>query len=288
MNRKKKTIKELEAAAVSIRTDLLELATKEVMHIGGDLSITDVVTVLWQYQMKYDPRNPEWEERDRFILSKGHTSAVASFNQAAIGCFSREEVLETYAKDESRFSMHACNLINPYVDFSTGSLGHGMPVALGMAAGLRLKGNYKSRVYVIMGDGEQSEGSVWEGVMNAAFHKLGNLVVFIDNNGIGGDAPLTDSTSLGDIAEKYSAFGWQVAELNGNNIEEIKNHLDNLPPADADRPIVFVCNTVKGKGVSFMENNAKWHCGAVTAEQFDRISTSLRKEYEKKWGVECL
>lgn len=285
---KKKTIKELEAAATSIRTDLLELATKEVMHIGGDLSITDVVTVLWQYQMQYDPGNPEWEERDRFILSKGHASAVASFNQAAIGCFEREEVLETYAKDGSRFSMHACNLINPYVDFSTGSLGHGMPVALGMAAGLRLKGNYKSRVYVIMGDGEQSEGSVWEGVMNAVFHRLGNLVVFIDHNRIGGDAPLTESTSLGDIAGKYKAFGWKTEELDGHNIEEIKYHLDRLPAADSDKPIVFICNTVKGKGVSFMENNAKWHCGAITMEQFNELSDKLRKEYKNKWGADCI
>lgn len=276
-------IKELEEKALSIRTDLLELATREAIHIGGDLSIADVVTILWQYQMKYDPKNPEWEERDRFILSKGHASAVVAFNQAMIGCFDKEELMETYAKDESRFSMHSCNLINPYVDFSTGSLGHGMPVALGMAAGLHLKGNDKSRVYVIMGDGEQSEGSVWEGVMNAVFHKLGNLVVFIDNNGIGGDAPLTESTALGNIAEKYRAFGWRAEELDGNNMEELKVRLDRLPPPDSDRPIVFVCNTVKGKGVSFMENNARWHCGAVSMEQCNEFSMKLRKEFEQKW-----
>lgn len=285
MDSKKKSIQELEAACLSIRKDILDLATREVMHIGGDLSIADVVTVLWQYKMKYDPVNPEWEERDRFILSKGHASAVAAFNQAAIGCYEREEVLETYAKDGSKFSMHTCNLINPYVEISTGSLGHGLPIACGIAAGLKLKGNVTSRVYVIMGDGEQSEGSIWEAVMNAPFHKLGNLVAIVDNNGLGGDAELTKSTSFGNVTDKYKEFGWHVEEFDGNDVSAIIEHLDHLPPADSDTPVLFVCNTIKGKGVSFMERIPKWHCGAITREQFDKLSQELDKQYEQKWSA---
>lgn len=281
---KQETIKNLEKACLAIRKDILDLATREVMHVGGDLSIADVVTVLWQYRMKYDPKNPQWEGRDRFVLSKGHAAAVVAFNQAAIGCFSRQEVLETYAKDGSRFSMHACNLINPYVEISAGSLGHGFPIACGMAAGLRLKGNKTSRVYVIMGDGEQSEGSIWEGVLNAVFHKLGNLVAIIDNNGLGGDAELTKSTTLGNIADKYRTFGWRVEEFDGNDVLQIVEHLDNLPAADSDVPILLVCDTVKGKGVSFMENVPKWHCGAITNEQYDELVETLDHEFKQKWG----
>ena len=164
-------IKLLEKAALEIRKNLIKLCSIQSIHIGGDLSITDVMTVLWQYQMKYDPENIYDETRDRFILSKGHASAVTSFNQAAIGCFSANDVINEYATDGGRFSMHSCNLVNPYVEVSTGSLGHGFPVACGVAAALRLKKNYKSRVYVIMGDGEQSEGSIWEETDNCPVGK---------------------------------------------------------------------------------------------------------------------
>ena len=156
------TIQELEKAALDIRVNLLRLCNKEVIHIGGVLSITDVMTVLWQYQMKYNSSDPKDDSRDRFVLSKGHASAVTSFNQAAIGCFSAEDVINEYATDQGRFSMHSCNLVNPYVEVSTGSLGHGLPIACGIAAALRVKGNNTSRVYTVMGDGEQSEGSIWE------------------------------------------------------------------------------------------------------------------------------
>lgn len=147
-------MQQMERSVLEIRKSLLDLAVIQNIHIGGDLSICDVMTFLWQYQMTYDSSNPNWENRDRFILSKGHASAVMVLNQAAIGCFSKEDVFNEYAVDEGRFSMHPCNLKNPYIDFSTGSLGHGMPVACGVAAALRIKGNKKSRVYTVMGDGE--------------------------------------------------------------------------------------------------------------------------------------
>ncbi len=261
------SVDELKHAALEIRKNLLNLCSKQTIHIGGDLSIADVMTVLWQYQMNYNPHDPLDEGRDRFILSKGHASAVMSFNQAAIGCFDSNDVIKEYASDEGRFSMHSCKLINPYVEFSTGSLGHGFPVACGIAAGLRLKDNLTSRVYVVMGDGEQSEGSVWEASMNAVHYKLGNLVAIVDNNGLEADGKIEDITGLGNLADKYRAFGFRVCELDGNDIAKIKNQFDNLPSPDSDIPTVLICHTVKGKGISFMENQARWHAGKITEEQ---------------------
>ena len=263
-----KQIAKLYKAATQIRRWLLKLCNTQAIHIGGDLSSTDFMTVLWQYQMKYDPKNPQDEMRDRFILSKGHESAVTSFNQAAIGCFDANDVIKEYATDGGRFSMHSCNLVNPFVEVSTGSLGHGFPVACGIAAALRLKRNNTSRVYVVMGDGEQSEGSIWEAAMNAVHYHLGNLVALIDWNGLEADGTLDQITGLGNLAEKYRSFGWRVVELDGHDIAAIKEAFDVLPPADSQQPTVLLCHTTKGKGVSFMENQLCWHAGKVSDEQY--------------------
>lgn len=277
-------IRELEKKALEIRINLLKLCNKEVIHIGGDLSVTDIMTVLWQYQMKYNPQDVNDENRDRFVLSKGHASAVTSFNQAAIGCFSADDVINEYATDQGRFSMHSCNLVNPYVEVSTGSLGHGMPIACGIAAGLRLKGNISSRVYTVMGDGEQSEGSIWEAVINAVHYKLGNLVAIVDNNSLEADGSLDEITGLGNIAEKYRAFGWNVIEIDGNSVPEIKKAFDNLPDASSDIPTVIVAHTVKGKGVLFMENQARWHAGKISDEQLEDCIKTLNEAYESRWN----
>lgn len=276
---------DLERAALEIRKNLLKLCTMQVIHIGGDLSITDVMTVLWQYQMKYDPKDVNAPARDRFILSKGHASAVTSFNQAAIGCFDVEDVYREYATDGGRFSMHSCNLVNPYVEVSTGSLGHGMPVACGMAAALKLKGNAVSRVYTVMGDGEQSEGSIWEAAMNAVHYKLGNLVAIVDFNGLEADGTIDEVTGLGNIAEKYRAFGWNVYEFDGNDVAEAKRHFDLLPAPDSQVPTAFICHTTKGKGVPFMENQARWHAGRITQEQYEECVKLLEEAYANKWGA---
>ncbi len=273
----------MEKAAFLIRKDLLKLCLSETIHIGGDLSIADVMTALWQYQIKYDPKDPKDESRDRFVLSKGHASAVMSLNQAAIGCFDKREMLVEYAKDNGRFSMHSCNLVNPFVEVSTGSLGHGMPVAAGIAAALKLKGNAKSHVYTIMGDGEQSEGSIWEAAMNAAHYKLGNLVAMLDFNGLEADGSIKEITGLGDIAEKYKTFGWNVDEINGNDMKEIIDCFDHLPLADTDKPTLIVCHTVKGKGVAFMENQVRWHAGKITAEQYNEAIMELDNAFKEKW-----
>ena len=277
------SISELEKAAMEIRINLLKLCNKEVIHIGGDLSLTDVMTVLWLYKINYDPKNIKDENRDRFVLSKGHASAVTSFCQAALGCFSPEDVINEYAKDSGRFSMHSCNIVNPFVEVSTGSLGHGMPIACGMAAGLKLKNNRTSRVYTVMGDGEQSEGSIWEAAMNAVHCKLGNLVAIVDNNGLQADGYIDDLTGLGNIADKYRSFGWNVVEIDGNNIEEIKKAFDSLPSPDSDVPTCIIAHTVKGKGVDFMEDMQRWHAGKITDEQLKEAVDGLEKAYSARW-----
>lgn len=275
-------INRLKKAALDIRLNLLKLCSRQNIHIGGDLSITDVMTVLWQYQINYDPKNIHDESRDRFILSKGHASAVTSFNQAAIGCFTAEDVINEYATDGGRFSMHSCNLVNPYVEVSTGSLGHGFPVATGIAAALRLKGNYKSRVYCVMGDGEQSEGSIWEAAMNAVHYHLGNLIAIVDNNGLEADGTIDEITDLGNIGSKYAACGWNVRNIDGNDIAVIKKEFDQIPSADSDIPTVIIAHTVKGKGVPFMENQVRWHAGKITEEQYLEASKLLKKQYEEE------
>lgn len=279
-----KLIKELEYKSLQIRINLMMLCNKEVIHIGGDLSICDIMTALWQYKMTYNINNPFDESRDRFVLSKGHASAVTSFNQAAIGCFSTQSVLNEYAKDGGRFSMHSCNLVNPYVEISTGSLGHGFPVACGIAAGLRLKGNNKSRVYTIMGDGEQSEGSIWEAALNAVKYKLGNLIAIVDNNGLEADGTIDEITSLGDIGKKYASFGWNVVEIDGNDMSEIIDCLDNLPDSNSKTPTIIIAHTVKGKGISFMENQRQWHAGKISDDQLDEVVTELNENYLKRWS----
>ena len=280
---KQKTVQDLEKAALDIRINLLKLCNKEAIHIGGDLSVADIMTVLWQYQMNYNPQNPHDDSRDRFVLSKGHASAVTSFNQAVIGCFDTEDVINEYATDQGRFSMHSCNLVNPYVEVSTGSLGHGMPIACGIAAGLRLKGNTKSRIYTVMGDGEQSEGSIWEAALNAVHYKLGNLVAIVDFNGLEADGTINELTGLGDIAQKYRVFGWNVIEIDGNDVKEIVDCFDNLPEASSNIPTVIIAHTIKGKGVSFRGNQVKWHAGKISDEQLEQAISELNSAYERKW-----
>lgn len=277
-------IQSLEKAALEIRKDLLRLCTQQVIHIGGDLSVADAMTALWQYQMKYDPHYPKAEERDRFILSKGHAAAVTSFNQAAIGCYNKADIYKEYAQDNGRFAMHSCNLINPHVEVSTGSLGHGLPVAAGIAQALKLKGNKTSRVYVVMGDGEQGEGSIWEAAMNAAHYRLGNLVGILDCNKLGFDGTLAEITGLGDIADKYRTFGWNVTELDGHDMGALVDAFDALPPTAFDKPTLIVCHTVKGHGVGYMENQVKWHAGRLSEESCGEAVAQLEKAYREKWG----
>jgi transketolase len=276
-------VKRLEQAALEVKFQLLDLCNKTLIHIGGDLSVCDIMTAIWQYAMKYDVKNPEWDGRDRFVLSKGHASAVTSFSQAAIGCYKPEEIFAEYATDLGRFGMHSCNLINPHVEVSTGSLGHGLPVAGGIAAALKLKGS-ESRVYVVAGDGEMQEGSIWEAVLSAAHYRLGNLVVFVDCNGLSFDGRTEEVMKVSPVAAKWRAFGWKAVEVNGHDMGELIDAVDALPPVNSDVPTVAIGNTVKGNGVSFMENIAAWHAGMIADDLWMKAKSELQLAFDKKWG----
>ena len=278
------TKKRLEEAALNVRMKLLELCSRTSIHIGGDMSVCDIMTVIWQYAMKYDAGDPEWEERDRFILSKGHAAAVTSFCQASIGCYDSDEIFGEYATDYGRFGMHSCNLINPYVEVSTGSLGHGLPISGGIAAALRSKGS-KSRVFVVVGDGEMDKGTIWEAAMSSRHFKLGNLIVFVDRNRMSLDGMTEDLMSLEPVADKWRAFGWNVMEVDGHDMGQLIDTVDALPPVESIVPTVVIGNTVKGHGISFMENKANWHNGLINQEQLAQAKAELQQAFDKKWGA---
>ncbi|MDY6827387.1 MAG: transketolase [Bacillota bacterium] len=271
----KKSIGELKDLACEARKNILRLCHKGATHIGGDLSMADVMTVLFQYGMKYNPENPRWPERDRFILSKGHGAGCFYVTLAMAGYFTMDHVLEEFRKFGSHFGEHPSGEI-PGIEISTGSLGHGLPISIGMALSARLDGR-KNRVFTMMGDGETQEGSVWEGAMASAHYELGNLVAFVDRNRISLDGETEKLMHLEPYSDKWKAFGWNVLDIDGHKIEEIVGAIDSLPPVDSDRPTVVIARTVKGKGVPEMENNVNWHAGSIDDEFLARSCADLDK-----------
>ena len=243
-------------------------------HIGGSLSSTELVTVLFHKCMKLAPRwlkDKNFKTRDRFVLSKGHVSPIYYCNLAQMGYFPKEELM-TFRKLGSRLQGHPATFC-PGVDAATGSLGQGLSIACGMALGLRLDKN-PANVFVLLGDGELQEGSVWEGFMDAAAKKLSSIVTIIDRNRLQIDGCTEDIKALDNLSEKIRAFNWNVIEIDGHNIEQIYNAIE-LAKA-ADKPTAIIANTVKGKGVSFMENNAGWHGKAPKKEEFEKAMEELK------------
>lgn len=279
-----KLVREMDEKSLAIRLKLLKLCEQTLIHIGGDLSVADVMTAIWGYAIKYDPKNPAWDKRDRFILSKGHASAVTSFCQAMMGCFADEEIYREYCTDNGRFGMHSCNLLNPFVDVSTGSLGHGLPVATGIAQGLRSKGNFESRVFVVMGDGELNEGTMWEAIAAARHYKLGNLIGFVDDNNMSFDGPASEIMNMGCLADKFRLYGWNTVEVDGHDMKSLLEAIDDLPAPTTKVPTVVVAHTVKGKGVDFMQNNPAWHAGKIDEKTRADAERQLREAFNKKWG----
>lgn len=253
----------LKDKALLMRTCLLRLAHEAPsLHIGGDLSMTDAMTVIFEYLMRLDPARPDWDGRDRFVLSKGHGAGALYIALANRGFFDIEEIYATYGKLGTRFGMHPCSNHLPGVEISTGSLGHGLGICVGLGLAARLDGR-GNRVVTLIGDGELNEGSIWEAAMAAAHYRLGNLVAFIDKNDLMMDGRVDEVMRVNPVGEKFAAFGWRVVELDGNDMAALVAAVDDLPPADSERPTVIVGQTVKGKGVDFMEHNAGWHSGSL-------------------------
>lgn len=269
----KKNKEELVEISKQIRKDVVEMLTESASgHPGGSLSAADIVTTLFFNELNIDPSNPKDENRDRFVLSKGHAVPVLYSALARRGFFAPEELL-TLRKTGSRLQGHPNMNDLPGIDMSTGSLGQGISAAVGMA--LAGKTDNKSyRVYALLGDGELEEGQVWEASMCAAHYKLDNLTIFVDFNGLQIDGEITKVMNPSPIDKKFEAFGWNVLIIDGHNYDEI---LDAIEKAKNHKgqPTVIICNTIKGKGVSFMENEAGWHGTAPSKEQCEQAMKDL-------------
>lgn len=264
MNQERK--EELKKIAARVRLGIVKSThAAKSGHPGGSLSIADILTYLYFEKMNVDPQNPQMENRDRLVLSKGHTAPALYSVLAEKGYFPVEE-LETLRKIDSRLQGHPDMKGTPGIDMSTGSLGLGISAACGMALAAKLDGrNY--RVYAILGDGESEEGQVWEACMFAAHYKLDNLCVVLDSNKLQIDGPVADVIGPAPFEEKFSAFGFEVMTIDGHDFNAIEEAF-NAAEKTKGKPFAIIANTVKGKGVSFMENQVKWHGTAPNDEQF--------------------
>lgn len=265
--------KELQLAAANVRKCVIEGTYNAASgHPGGSLSIADIITYLYMYKLHVDPKNPTMEDRDRFVLSKGHT-APALYGALALKGFFPVEDIKTLRKPNSHLQGHPSLGKTPGIDMSTGSLGQGISVAVGMALGAKRK-NANYRVYTVLGDGEIEEGQVWEAAMFAAAKGLDNLVAVVDNNNLQIDGTIEEVNSPYPIDEKFAAFGWNVIQIDGHDFDQIDAAF-TAAEACKGKPTAIIAKTVKGKGVSFMENQVGWHGKAPNAEQYQQAMDEL-------------
>lgn len=273
----KKSLESLKDITKNIRQDIIKMLTESGSgHPGGSLSAVEIMTTLYFNEMNVDPKNPKDPNRDRFVLSKGHAAPVLYSVLAEKGFFNKEELMGL-RKLGSMLQGHPNMNYIPGVDMSTGSLGQGISAAVGMAlAGKLDKKEY--RVYTLLGDGELEEGQVWEASMAAAHYKLDNLTAFVDFNGLQIDGDVEDVMNPNPIADKFVAFGWNVIALeDGHDLESIKNAIEEGKKVK-DKPTMVVCKTIKGKGVSFMENEAGWHGSTPNKEQCEQALSEIGGE----------
>ena len=270
-------IENIKKFALNIRKNILEMAVSagaSSAHFGGALSITEIVSILFAYQMKIDKKNPNWEDRDRFILSKGHACLAYYAALCEIGYISKEE-LKTFEKNNSNLLGHPVINKKLGIDFSNGSLGMGLSLGIGVALSAKKK-KKKFNVYVIVGDGECNEGSVWEAAMAAPNFKLNNLYAIIDKNNFQQTGSNKDIMSVESLKDKWSSFGWHTTELDGHNIQELYNFFNTC--SSIDKPKAIIANTIKGKGFSFSENNNDWHHSVLTKSLYDKAVKELAKK----------
>jgi transketolase len=242
-------------------------------HAGGSLSIMDVTTALYLRCADHDPRNPEWKQRDRIIWSGGHKAPALYMGLAFAGYFDKKDVM-TLRKLGSPFQGHPHRLRVPGVEASTGSLGQGLSIAVGVALAQKMDG-IPAKTFCIMGDGEQQEGQIWEAAMEAAHYKLNNLIAIIDENRLQIDGPVAEVMNVDPLDEKYRSFGWDVLRVNGHDMEQIVEVVERVKQNDSGRPTALICHTIKGKGVSFVENLAGWHGRAPNEQQLEQALQEL-------------
>lgn len=267
------SVEELKQKAVEVRQDIIHMiSVAQAGHPGGSLSATDIVTALYFRLMNVDPHNPAWEDRDRFILSKGHACPVWYAALCERGFFEKSH-LDTLRKLDSMLQGHADMKKTPGIDMTVGSLGQGICAGIGMALSGKLhKKDY--HVWVMIGDGESQEGAVWEAAMSGAKWKLDNLTVIVDDNGIQNDTYVVDVMPVENLVEKWRAFNWRVLEIDGHDMQAVVDALETALTIKGE-PTVIVAHTIKGRGVSFMENNPAWHGKAPNREQTEQALAEI-------------
>ncbi len=260
-------VAKVEEAARAIRWNIVQMVgPNQKGHLGGSLSLADVVAALFFSKMRHDPKNPHWPDRDRFILSKGHVALVQYAALAECGYFSKREFLK-FKTLGGILQGHPDLNRTPGVEANTGSLGHGLSIACGMAAGLRMEGR-NSRVYCALGDGEIAEGQVWEAALAATHYKLDNVIAILDRNCLQATGPIATRFNTNPIVEKWQSFGWHAVEVDGNDVSAVLQALDDFDEITGKPKILIAC-TVKGAGLPFAENNVAFHNGSMTTEQFE-------------------
>jgi transketolase len=267
-------ITQLKQEALALRRLVLKTLHKsQAGHPGGSLSAVEMLVALYFHTMRIDPSRPDWEDRDRLILSKGHAAPIYYATLARRGYFPESE-LATLDILDSRLQGHPDMRKTRGVDMSSGSLGQGLSVAVGLALGGRMAGK-DYRVFCLLGDGECQEGQVWEAVMSAAKFRLDNLTAIVDWNGLQLTGTIPDTMPMPNLAENWRSFGWQVVEVDGHRVEDVITVLES--PRQAGKPRVILAHTVKGKGVSFMENKVEWHAKAVSAAELEQALAELKE-----------
>lgn len=268
-------LQQLKTKANDIRIDIVRsIAEAGSGHPGGSLSSADILTALYfGGVLCHDPKNPSWDERDRFILSKGHAAPALYATLAEAGYFPVDELM-TLRKLGSRLQGHPDSQLLEGIEVSTGSLGQGLSIACGVACGLRIKGQ-TTKVFTLLGDGECQEGQVWEAATFAAHQKLGNLIAIVDNNGLQIDGRCDDVCGVDNLAAQFEAFGWRVYEVDGHDIDQLIKTLNTAKEVGDSKPQIIIAATTKGKGVSFMEGQAGWHGKAPNADELAQALADL-------------
>ena len=270
---KKKNIQKIKNFSTELRKNILEMAYAagaSSSHFGGALSIVEIISILFSYKMKIN-KNPNWDQRDRFILSKGHACLAYYAALCEVGYIAKEELI-TFEKDDSNLLGHPVKNKELGIDFSNGSLGMGLSLGIGVSISLKKK-NKLNNVFVVLGDGECNEGSVWEAAMAASNFKLDNLFAIVDKNNFQQTGSNQDIMNTDSLKEKWSSFGWDTVSLNGHDINELYEYFNSVQ--DTKKPKAIIANTIKGKGFSFSENNNEWHHAVLTKSLYEKALKEL-------------
>jgi transketolase len=275
-----KMVKDLEDKAYEVRYNLVNFIYRIGMgHLGGELSMVEMAVALYHKYMNFDVMDPHKEGRDRFVLSKGHCSETLYTIFSQLGAYTQDYMVEHFETlDTAKFGMHSNRKYCPQIEASCGSLGHGLPIAVGMALGARHQ-HQNWRTFVMTGDGELDEGTNWEAIMAGGHYQLGNLVLIVDKNKLNMTGFTRDVMNLDPLDKKLEAFNWDVISIDGNDMYSVCEALESLPPSSWEvrrKPIAIISNTTKGRDVDFMENNWKWHGGGISLEDRDKALASIK------------